>query len=505
MNRRLDWHPGSLPIRLRLTFWYGAMLALTLALFGVLIYILFERNLYAQLDARIADRAAEVQRSVQTSVTRFPVPTVSIPPANVFASANTFVQIAALDGEVISRSANLGDQSLPIDEIDISAARSGQPLYQTVTVGGEKLRMFHLPLVAGSRIVGLIQVAESTEGVEDALARLRLTLLVTAAASVAGSVLIGLALAREALRPIRRMTRTASGIGESQDFTRRVAYTGPDDEVGRLAGTFNSMLARLQAAFGEVQTANERLAAALTAQRRFVADASHELRTPLTTIRGNASLLKRPELVGEDREDVIEQILSESERMARLVHDLLTLARADAGQHIQQQPVAIGPLVEDVARQATLLTDEHEIGLGPLTHAAVVGDRDYLRQLLLILVDNAIKYSPPDGRVTLRAAQQDGQVTITVEDTGLGIAPADLPHVFERFWRADRARSAGGTGLGLAIAKWIVDEHHGTIEVQSRLGVGTAFTVTLPRAADPVTDRPPEPAPPRQPSAAFER
>lgn len=199
-----------------------------------------------------------------------------------------------------------------------------------------------------------------------------------------------------------------------------------------------------------MQTANGRLEAALTSQRRFVADASHELRTPLTTIRGNAGLLHRvAQMPEEDRAEALGQILSESERIRRQVGDLLTLARADSGQHIARTPVPLRPIVEDVCRQMRVVADGVQVGLGPVVDVTGVGNGDYFKQFVLILADNAVKYTLVGGRVTLALASEAGLARLSVKDTGMGIAPDDLPHVFQRFYRADRARHTGGTGLGL--------------------------------------------------------
>jgi signal transduction histidine kinase len=291
-------------------------------------------------------------------------------------------------------------------------------------------------------------------------------------------------------------------IGRAQDFSRRLP---PDviatvSEVGTLGTTFNAMLDRLQEAYGAVQEGNLRLEATLQAQRRFVADASHELRTPLTTIRGNAQLLQRGTAIADaDREEMVGQVASEAERMARLVGDLLTLARADGGLVGSRTGVMMRPLLESVAFQArTLASGRVTVTVVPFTgdgDLEVDGDPDGLRQLLLALVDNAIKYTPPGGTVTLALASvprvarygEGGDVgtsstlaRLSVIDTGIGIAPEDLPHVFERFFRADRARHTAGSGLGLSIARWIAEAHGGSVSVESSVGAGSMFTVALP-------------------------
>jgi signal transduction histidine kinase len=239
--------------------------------------------------------------------------------------------------------------------------------------------------------------------------------------------------------------------------------------VGRLVATFNAMLDRLQTLF--------------LAQQRFVADASHELRSPLTAIRGNVDLLRRG---AADDSTALAAIDDETARMTRLVTDLLTLAQADAGVPMAQEVVELDALLLDVYRQTRDQAPHLTVRLRHEDQALVPGDPDRLRQLLLNLTDNALRYTPVDGIVTFSLWREDGWVRVAVSDTGIGIASEDLPHIFERFYRADKSRSraAGGTGLGLAIARWIAQAHGGRIEVESTLGTGSTFTVWLPLAGE---------------------
>jgi signal transduction histidine kinase len=222
---------------------------------------------------------------------------------------------------------------------------------------------------------------------------------------------------------------------------------------------------------------------AYQAQRRFVADASHELRTPLTTIRGNLGLLQRePPIAEADRVAVLADLVAESERMSRLVGDLLTLARTDAGRPLRHEAVPAAPLLADIARQLAAGHPGRRIHYEGADGVAVLGDPDALMQVLLILLDNALKFTPPEGDIRVTTTATHGQVAIAVRDTGPGISPAALPHIFERFYQGDTARAGAGTGLGLAIAKAVVEALHGTISVESAVGHGSTFTVTLPRA-----------------------
>jgi signal transduction histidine kinase len=262
------------------------------------------------------------------------------------------------------------------------------------------------------------------------------------------------------------------------------------DEVTRLAVTFNQMRAQLQAAYEEQEYT-------LASQRRFVADASHELRTPLATIRTNLELLQRAgdDLPPADRDEALADAIAEIQRLSRLVGDLLTLARVDSGLRLERHDeIEVGRLVRDVYRQARLmaLPREHAVTADSIEEATVLGDADYLKELLLVLVDNAIQYTPDGGEIHLGARRQacsdeggGDEVVVSVSDNGMGVDAEDLAHLFERFYRADSARhrdtgTSGGTGLGLSIAQWIAEEHHGRIEVQSEPGRGSTFTVRLP-------------------------
>ena len=265
------------------------------------------------------------------------------------------------------------------------------------------------------------------------------------------------------------MTQSARAIGAAADFSQRLPRPARQDELGRLATTFNDLLTRLDQAFAM--------------QRRFLADAAHELRTPLTGIRTNVeTLLRQSRGAPNERDESLRSVLRETDRMSRLVADLLALARADAGQPLDCRRLALDTLLLEVYQQEKALGQGVQLALGELEQVEIVGDRDRLKQLMLNLADNALRYTQPGGVVTLDLAQRDGSAVLRVQDTGPGIPPEHLPRIFERFYRVDepRSRNAGGTGLGLAICKWIAEAHRGRIEVVSQVGVGSVFTVILP-------------------------
>jgi signal transduction histidine kinase len=285
----------------------------------------------------------------------------------------------------------------------------------------------------------------------------------------AATFTVGLLLAGRALRPVSELTDTARSIARSRDFEHRVQVRTRQDELGRMAITFNEMLASLEQAYA--------------AQQRFVSDASHELRAPLTAIQGNLELLEdRPNLATSDRQEAVGEAAREARRMSTLVADLLALARADAGVSVRRERVELDRVLLETMGEARHLARGQRLEVGALEPAIINGDTDRLKQLLLILIDNALKYTPAVGQITLGLRHRDAIVEIAVEDTGIGIPEADLPHVFERFYRADPARSRdpGGTGLGLSIAQWIAHQHDGDIRLSSRVGSGTTAIVRLP-------------------------
>jgi two-component system, OmpR family, sensor kinase len=312
-----------------------------------------------------------------------------------------------------------------------------------------------LPAIAGTIIV---------------IAPLIFVLSLVAAYAVLGNV----------FRPVDQLINEVEAITDGRSLHRRLPTDPGSDELSRLSVTVNAMLTRLETSFG--------------ALRRFTADASHELKTPLTVLRADVERSMHPDTSRAERMVALEEALQETARMADLVDSLLTLARADEGRFdLHRQPVELEPLVREVYETAVILGEDVGLTLSLRTlenmeNAVVMGDRPRLRQLLLNLVTNAIKYTPRGGSVELAAVRKSGdEVSISVRDTGIGITAADLPHVFDRFWRADRARSRaserGGFGLGLAISQWIVHAHGGTISVQSRLGRGSIFSVILPTIA----------------------
>jgi signal transduction histidine kinase len=364
---------------------------------------------------------------------------------------------------------------LPLGAAGLQAVRTGESWVEVESVEGERLLIHSEPVVVDQQLTEIVQVARPLADQDQYLGILGRNLLIGSGMAIVAAFGAGWVLSGLVLRPVNYITRTAQAIGAERDLARRVDYDGPKDEIGRLATTFNTMLTELQAAYQQVERS-------LQQQRQFVADVSHELRTPLTTIRGNLALLRRgPSVSVEEKMDILDDMVDESERLIRLVNDLLALARAESGRRLQSETVRVKSLLEDVCRQAKLLGPGRAIACDGLLDVAVVGDQDALKQVLLILMDNALKHT--SGAVTVATAVMDDHVAISVRDAGPGVEPQMLPRIFERFYRGEEARAKPGIGLGLPIAKALVEAQGGSIAIDSEVGRGSVVTVTLPQAS----------------------
>jgi two-component system OmpR family sensor kinase len=473
-------------IRLRLTLLYSAILTLTLVVFGVILYVtqaqftltILKRDLAVNAQ-RIATRIA---RAYSTPDWQEPRPAPPLPGRHWDELDEQRLQelrirdtVRALDadGNVLDHPLNWQKELLPLSDRGLRTVQSGATWVEIAPLDGERWVIHHQPIIADEQVIGIVQVARPLTERDRSLRALASTLSAGSLLTVLFAFGIGWILSGATLRPIHRITQTAQAIGTERDLTRRVEHDGPNDELGQLAVTFNTMLSQLHDAY-------QQLAQALEMQRSFVADVSHELRTPLTTIRGNVALLHRtPPIEDEVREDILRDMVDETERLIRLVNDLLELARADTERAAQTGRVELGPLVEDVCYQARLLSPERTIESAS-SAPAVIADPDALRQVLLILVDNALKHTR--GPVTVSAQADGARVQVSIHDTGPGMDDETRRHVFDRFYRGRTAGTTAGFGLGLAIAKALVEAQGGTTAVESDVERGSVFTVTLPRA-----------------------
>ncbi len=443
-------------IRTRFALFYTVLVGSTLALVGTATFQFLRHGLLTEIERDVLRRAAVFTASNASAPYHL----------DVFAAPDIFLQVVDGAGRPVASSGNLGGRVLPLSD----EARSRHVV--EVRVGGRPLYLTAAPIPGGRFVV----VARSPVTIYGAVRELRSLLFVIVGGALVLTGTLGWFFARTVTRPIERVVAAAEAVKAGRDLHQRVVYSGPRDEIGRLAATFNAMLAELESVYKNLDESNQRL-------RQFLADCAHELRTPLTLIVSNLDVLAK---VGNSDPSFQAQALGdvrrEAQRMARMITQLLILSRADAGMQAPVEPILLGDLVVDACRQEQGTVGVHLVSAaaGALGDAVVAGNADYLKQLFLILVDNAIKYSPRGGEVRVAAVLDNGHARVTVSDTGTGIDPQDLPHIFDRFYRGKNATGTTGTGLGLAIARWVAEQHGGRVEVTSTPGQGSAFTVVLP-------------------------
>lgn len=466
--------------RSRLGLWYGSTAGVLVVLACFYSVALHGRTHYDELDAMLAtmtghvaeelvaaataDRRQIILRDSERLGTRV---RVYAPDGKLRAESDLATSLPAINPDAVLTGGSPAPYSFFASLVHPAQPRPTGPgafgLARDST--GARWRVYVMSLPGSNEVVATAVPLDRLDASIEAFGRLMLAVAIIGSA---GTFLVGWIIAGRATRPIGVMTDTAGAIARSREFSRRVPMAPSGDELGRLAATFNEMLASLEQAYGT--------------QQRFIADASHELRAPLTLIQANLELARRPAIPPAEQAAALAEAYAETSRLARLVADLLALARADAGTPIRHEPVELDRLVMDVLGETKRLAREHRLAVDGIEPCTVSGDPDRLRQLLVILLDNALKYTPAGGRVALRLRREGDAAVIAVSDTGVGISPEHLPHIFERFYRADsgRSRDPGGTGLGLPIARWIAQQHGGSIELTSRSGEGTTAEVWLP-------------------------
>src|ERR1041385_5432400 len=477
-------------IRGRLTIWYATALILSIGVFAVVLYFARRSATYQDLDRRIQSEAdltvgilAESVRArgvlVQKDTAARPVLIPEV--AAVLEVVPDYLLVTSKDGSLLFGSPDARSLGFARFEQVLALARAAATAEGVAGPG-----RYHVPdgptihyvirsvPEAGGQI-GTILAGADTRSAALQVDQLITTIVIAFLVGIVPAVLVGRWIAGRALEPVDSMITEIREITDGRSLHRRLAIPMEKDELGRLAATLNQMWTRLERSF--------------VALRRFTADASHELKTPLTVVRaGVERAITRPGLPPETLAP-LEETLQEVNRMTELLDALLTLARADEGRaELHKVPVDLREIIEEAGETGELLAEHAGVGIDirlPPKPLVVPVDRSRMRQLALNLIENAVKYTPRGGQVSVELGSSNGRAVFTVADTGIGIAPGALPHVFDRFWRADSARTRtserAGTGLGLAICKWIAEAHGGTIDVQSRPGRGTTFTVTLPR------------------------
>ncbi len=457
-------------IRTRITLWYTSLLAITFLILGVAGFTVVAYTLYEETDSALKSVAVALAEKSKGETAGLP-PEVGEVFRRFFGPLPVEPYFEWRDPQGNIRKEFHEPAGIPFTPEAKRSAMEGIATYETLSgADAYPVRVLTWPVIDSGRVVSVVRVGMSRMNLYRSTYRflLIMTILLPFALALAGGG--GWFFARRALAPVDRMIETAHEIDAGR-LHARLELTGARDELDRLADTLNGMLGRLDAAFREM--------------RQFTADASHELQTPLTIIRGEMEVALRSKRSPEEYADVLRSALEEIKRISALVEGLLLLARSDAGVlRMDRTPVDMAQLVEEVLGQATPLarTKGVNLKLGRIEPLEVPGDLSHLRRLLLNLVDNAIKYTPSEGRVKVSAESGGGWAIFSVEDTGPGIPDGEEDKIFQRFYRSPEARSGGqgGSGLGLSIVKSIVEAHHGKMELESSPAKGSIFRVFLP-------------------------
>jgi len=450
----------SITIRIRLTLWYVFFLAMTILAFSAYLQFQLQNSLFTQVDAALQLAGSQLLVDVDDTVNPPSLRPMSQTIVDNLNQTLFALRLVTQAGEV---TAEVGE----FPAFDVAPSDG----FQTIVDAGIHWRVYTQRVITNEGTFDVsLQMAQSLDTVDAAQQSLNQLILVGAPVVLFVAALVGTFIADRLLRPLNTMTRAAQQINAT-DMTRRIDYQGPSDELGRLAGTLNLMLNRLESAF-EIE-------------RRFTADASHELRTPLTAIKGQIGVALSRTRTQNEYQATLMHIQHETDRLIRLTNDLLFLARLDSSaSNNHEESMNLTHLLEAVVDQ--ILPIAHEKGLqlrcAIPENVIIMGTPDHLIRLFLNLLDNAIKFTPFAGVITLASQRHGNEIEVSISDTGQGIAQEHLTKIFQRFYRieTDRSTQIGGTGLGLAIAYKIASEHQGRIEVQSQVGHGSTFTIYLP-------------------------
>jgi heavy metal sensor kinase len=457
-----------LPIRIRLTVWYLAVFSVALAAFGFSAWILIRQRLYAEVSEQLQSRLSSVQHFLVAQGENSTADHMRRELKEEYDAEDegTWLQIRGEDGEWLYRSRAM---AVTFPDVGVPQEFSGKPRMWKARAGHDRLRVIAAPITVYAKQY-TVETAVVTNGVNRTLDNLEAVFLLLCPAFIVIAAVGSYYMSRRALAAVDEITAMARSINE-RNLDSRLPALRTNDELQRLSDTLNEMLSRIESGFRRT--------------RQFTADASHELRTPLSLIRTEAELALRKSRSEEEYQNALSHILSESERTTELIEKLLALARTDSGvEELQLRPLHIVPFVREIAENWKLLfedSDQRFEILLPSADAVVSAEESSLRRLLNILLDNARKYTPPHGLITLGTGIEAGEIAVWVADTGVGIASEHLPRIFDRFYRVDKARSRseGGAGLGLSLAQWIASQHHTSISVESTPEKGSRFAFRL--------------------------
>ncbi|MBI5099339.1 MAG: heavy metal sensor histidine kinase [Nitrospirae bacterium] len=484
-------------VRFKIILWYMLILALTLAIFSIILYRNFSQALYGDKDDLLLSRVGGIVNSIDTywEAERLEAVTMGIK-EDLFSKINNInfakiaqrwveeksddpdllniiVQIFDVKGVLIASSKNVPNISIfsmkamtselqkekRFDNVSIEFSPGNQTIFRVLT----------MPVIENKKIVYIVQVASPLSSIQTALKNLKWALFVLLPLTVFLTGVIGVFLAKIALNPVDRMIDTIHQI-TAENLKLKVNIPDTKDEIKRLADTFNEMLERLEHAF--------------SSQRQFIEDFAHELKTPLAVLKGEMEVSLKKIRSIEEYESVLLSNLEEVNRINRIVEDLLMLARFDSSAIIlEKKPLEISGLVNVIVNDIKVLADQKDIRINfsAQDKITIYGDENQMKRLFINLLDNAIKYTQRNGKVIVSVEPLEDYARIEISDTGAGIPANEIKHVFDRFYRLDKSRYKPGFGIGLSIAKSIVDAHKGKIEVESKINQGTKFTVLLPR------------------------
>lgn len=450
-------------LRLRLTLIYTGLVSGAVVLLSIVIYSMVSVVMMDQVDNRLEIISSQIIENLRADATGG----LDLTSATYEVSNEYFYQVWSADRQLVLYSDNTSEFTRALNSEGLSQT---QPVFQEVDHSGQTFRVLSVPLAVNNENYGWLQVAVPLDELRYTQRLLQIVFGVSAVFVIAVAGVTTWLVTGQALEPLVTMAEISKKITSTDDLSKRIPVnTSSNDEVGGLVLTFNQTLVRLERLFN--------------AQRRFLADVSHELRTPLTVIKGNVGLMRMMKSYDEESLNSIE---SEVDRLTRLVGDLLLMAQAETGKlPLAMDQVEIDDLLFEVFEQLKVLSaGQHDIRIENIEPVMVIGDRDRLKQVLLNLGSNAIKFTPDGKRITLNLRVKDNWVRLSVCDEGPGMSKDEVGQLFERFYRGDKARKRykgkTGFGLGLPIAYWIVRNHGGHIEVETELGKGSTFTVYLP-------------------------
>jgi two-component system OmpR family sensor kinase len=448
--------------------------------FSSFLYLTLSKSLHRDVDNRLRSLAELIASESASPMSKFGFGSIdqALEASMSLKPIGKFIQVLDESGQIGKKSDNLKNVQLPISLNALKHATKGLVTFETNrSIGNASLRIITFPVLENSHITKIIQVASSLEDVEDALNTLFIILMIAVPLALMIASLGGQFLAYKALKPVDNITQTARLI-TSQNLSQRIKPPKVEDEIARLIETLNEMISRLDQSFRQI--------------KQFTSDASHELKTPLTILKGEVEVTLRKERESPEYQQTLRSNLEEINRMSQIVDDLLLLSKADSGElRLNKEDLNLTEILNEVVSQMNILAQSRKLRIETSNHheeVRIFGDALRIRELFLNLISNGVKYSEEGGSIHITLVKDNRYdlrnplVKIIVSDNGIGIAKEDQKRIFDRFYRVDKARSReqGGSGLGLSICKWIVEAHQGEIEVESEIGKGSSFIVTLP-------------------------